>query len=114
MLEVVFGFLWVGWIFVLGTLPVWLVFRWAFARLGGRLGGSLALRGALIGASVWGLAGSILLGVQLVAWAFSPDSQPTVTSVVAGLAAAASLGGILGALEGRAIGRHAPSAAQAT
>jgi hypothetical protein len=114
LLEVVFGFFWVGWIFVLGALPVWLVFRWSLGRFGARLGGSLPLRAALIGTVVWLAAGSLLFGVTLVAGELSPGSQPTLASVVTGFVAVALLGGILGALEGRAIAKHAALAPRTT
>lgn len=108
--EVVFGFLWLGWLFVLAALPIWLLFRWAFGKLGPRLGGPLPLRGALVGVLVWLSAAVILLVVELVAWAFSPDSQPTLVSVLTGLAAVALFGGVLGFLEGRAVGKPPQSA----
>jgi hypothetical protein len=109
--EVLFGFLWLGWIFVVGALPVWLVFRWSLAKAGARLRGSPPFRGALIGVLVWTCAGGVLLVAQLLAWTFSPDSRPTVGSVLMGLAAVAHFGGLLGYLEGRAIGKYLASSA---
>jgi hypothetical protein len=105
--EVVFVFLWLGWIYVVGALPVWLAFRWSFAKLGPRLRGPFPLRGAVVGTVVWSASGLALSGILLLTHALSPDSQPTVPSVATGLTAVAVIGGVFGALEGRALGSDA-------
>jgi hypothetical protein len=85
---------------------VWLLFRWALGRFGRNIGGSAPTRGAAFGVVVWLGAALVLLGVSLVGRTFSPDSQPTPASVLQGFLAVGIFGGLLGSLEGRAIGKY--------
>ena len=105
LIEAVFGFVWVGWLAVLAVIPIWLGFRWLLDRFGPRMSGPIRFRGAVIGLVWWVTLAVLLLSYELVAWPFSPDSQPTALTVVSGLAVVGALGSILGFLEGRAIER---------
>ena len=105
VVEAVFGFVWLGWIAVLAAIPAWLGFRWLLARVGYRIFGPIPLRGAVVGLAWWVALASIVLSYQLITWPFSPDSEPTIWTVGAGLMAVGAVGAVLGVLEGRAIER---------
>ena len=108
--EVIFGFLWLGWIVVVGAVPVWLVFRWLLGRYGPRLRGRIRWRGAIVGLLWWLLVATIVLVIELVTWRFSPDSQPTSATVVRAVLGFTAFGALLGFLEGRAIERQTSNA----
>ena len=105
VVEAVFSFAWLGWIAVLAAIPAWLGFRWLLARFGSRMSGSIPLRGAVVGLSWWLALASMVLAYLLITWPFSPDSEPTIGTVLAGLIAVGAVGAVLGFLEGRAIQR---------
>ena len=105
VVEALFSFVWVGWIAVVGAIPIWLGFRWLLARFGPAVPGPIPARGAAIGLVWWLALAFMLLVYELIAWPFTSGSEPTVGPVVAALLAFGAIGSGFGFLEGRAIER---------